>query len=84
MNVALSGPHGHHGHHGGGYGPYWGGWGPAYELGPLYMGAVPAASCAWYQDLKTAADGSTFCQTPATWLMVAGALGALLLMQRKN
>ena len=78
----------HHGHHHGGggwwggYGPYGGYW-PGYEVGPLYVGSV-AQSCSWYQDLKTDASGSTVCQAPATWLIVAGAALAGLFLLRQS
>jgi hypothetical protein len=79
---------GHHGggHHGGGggggwwggYGPYSGYW-PGYQAAPLYVASVPARTCTWYEDAKTDAAGSTVCQAPAVWLIVAG-LGAAALI----
>jgi len=81
---------GHHGgHHGGGgwwggYGPYGGYW-PGYEVGPLYVGSVAVPACAWYEDKKTDATGSTYCQAPAVWLIVAGlGAAALILLERRK
>lgn len=87
--LALGNHHGHHGHHhGGGWGPWGPGWYSDYypyvDLAPVYVPTQTPAACGWYQDVKTASDGSTYCQGPALWLVIAGGFVLLLLGQKKK
>ena len=83
-----SGGHHHGGHHSGGWSGNWGWYGypsyPVVDVAAVYYPQPVASGCQFYEKLASQADGSSYCQFPADWVLMAGAAVALAFILREK